>query len=294
MATRVAPELETTPCAVCGGSATNVVLTGRDNRRHVPGEFQVVRCCGCDLVYINPRPTTQSIGQYYPPDYSYHEAGPSGRIRQLYYRMFRRLSLAPGARVLDVGCGGGGYLLYLRDRGYAVAGVEPNRELAARLGREYGLDIRPGELLEARWPDASFDAVMFWWVLEHSHDPMANLREAYRILKPGGVIIVALQNFASLSRLLFGADWHHIDIPTHLYQFEPHTLRKALETAGFDAVRIRHDLIAKDAAPSVGYRLALKSSLDWWLPNLLALPVDLLAWSIRRSGLMTAYARRPK
>ncbi len=291
----VAPDpsqLESTPCVVCRGTHADVVLTGHDNRRRLPGEFSVVRCRECGLAYINPRPTPENIGQYYPSDYSYHEAGPASAARQFYYRLFRRVPIPRGGRVLDVGCGGGSYLLHLRGLGYEVAGVEPNAEVAAYLRAQYGLDVQPGLLLDVHYPDASFDAVTFWWVLEHAHDPMADLREAHRILKPGGVVVVALQNFASLGRHLFGADWHHVDIPTHLYQFEPRTLRRALEEAGFEPFRVRHDLIAKDTAPSLGYRLGLERSLDWWLPNLVALPVDLLAWAVRRSGLITAYARR--
>jgi len=55
---------------------------------------------------------------------------------------------------------------------------------------------------------------------------------------------------------------------------------------------IRQDLIAKDFAPSLGYRLGMPRPLDWRLPNLLSIPFDLLAWSLRRSGLITAYADR--
>src|SRR5690349_1872505 len=132
----VAPDpsqLESTPCVVCRGTHADVVLTGHDNRRRLPGEFSVVRCRECGLAYINPRPTPENIGQYYPSDYSYHEAGPASAARQFYYRLFRRVPIPRGGRVLDVGCGGGSYLLHLRGLGYEVAGVEPNAEVAAYL-----------------------------------------------------------------------------------------------------------------------------------------------------------------
>jgi SAM-dependent methyltransferase len=282
--------LESVACALCGRDDAPAVLHGRDARRGLPGRFQVVRCPGCGLAWVNPRPTREGIARYYPPDYAPHRAGPPGRLEALYYRWFRAPPVAPGSRVLDVGCGGGRYLLFLRERGYRVVGVEPNAELARELRERFGLEVHAGELVEAGLAAGSFDAVTFWWVLEHTHDPLAALREAHRLLRPGGWLVVALQNFASLARRIFGADWHHVDLPAHLYQFEPRTLARALERSGFRVERLRQDLVAKDFAPSLGHRLGL--SLDRALPNLLALPFDLAACALGRSGLMTAWARK--
>ncbi|MCH2170883.1 class I SAM-dependent methyltransferase [Myxococcota bacterium] len=286
-------EIEHVACMLCGARDTEPVLRGQDLRRGVPGGFQVVRCRGCDLSYINPRPTPASIARYYPSDYAPHQPGRPSTAERFYYRWFRDPGLPAGSRILDVGCGGGRYLLFLEEQGYRVAGVEPNAATAATLRETFDLDVHTGQIQDANHPDASFDAVTFWWVLEHTHDPLAALREAHRIVRPGGLVVVALQNFDSLARHLFGAHWHHVDIPGHLYQFTPRTLTKTLERAGLEISRVRQDPIAKDFAPSLGYRLGLDRSLDWAVPNLLALPFDLLAWGARRSGLMTAFARRP-
>ena len=77
-----------------------------------------------------------------------------------------------------------------------------------------------------------------------------------------------------------------------MYHFAPDTLTAMLEKCGFAVSRVRQDPIAKDFAPSLGYRLGAPGSLDSARPNLLGLPFDGLAWALRRSGLMTAYARR--
>lgn len=285
-------EHEDVGCALCGAEKSTPILYGRDVRRNVPGNFSVVRCQECGLAYINPRPTQKGISEYYPADYEYHRPGTATPGYRAYYRLFRMPPVPPGSRILDVGCGGGGYLLFLRSCGYDVAGVEPNAQLARQLHDELDLEIYPGLLTDAGLTDESFDAITFWWVLEHTHDPVEALKEAHRILKPGGKLVVAVPNFASLARQLFGSSWHHLDLPGHLYQFEPETLLASLKAAGFEPLRLRQDLIAKELAPSIGYRLGLSKSLDWWLPNGLALPFDLLAWCFRRSGLMTAYATR--
>jgi hypothetical protein len=105
-------------------------------------------------------------------------------------------------------------------------------------------------------------------------------------------LVVGVPNFDSLARRLFGPNWHHVDLPTHLYHFEPQTLEMALRGTAFRVDRIRQDLLAKEFAPSLGYALGLSTSLDRALLNLLALPFDLISWLMGKSGLITAFATR--
>jgi SAM-dependent methyltransferase len=288
----VSPELESAACALCGSAEAERALSGGDLRRGVPGVFDVVRCRGCGHAYVSPRPTRAAIGAYYPAGYSCHGRPPAPRIERWYYRAFRELPLPRGARVLDVGCGGGRYLHHLRERGFEVEGTEVDPQLAERLRREHGFVVHGGELEDLPLAESWYDAVTLWWVLEHTHDPLRTLRAAQRLLRPGGLVVVSVQNFASLGRLLFGRYWHHLDLPGHLQHFDPATLERALRAAGFEDVRIRQDAVAKDFAPSLGFALGARASFDRGALNLLALPFDALAWALRRSGLITAYARR--
>lgn len=244
-------------CNLCGADDTVVVFVGRDVRRGVPGEFPVVRCRRCALVYLNPRPDRTGIGRYYPEDYALHglEDLPA---EQHYYWLFRRPTVPRGSRVLDVGAGGGRYLRFLAACGYEVAGLEISEKVADAVRRDLGFEMYAGTLDEAAIPAESYDLVTMWWSLEHMHDPLGALRAAHRVLVPGGKIIVSVPNFASLARRLFGQHWHHADTPGHLYLFEPGTLTRALEETGFRVDRVRQDLLAKEFAPSLGASLGAR------------------------------------
>jgi SAM-dependent methyltransferase len=285
--------LEAAACSLCGATESERVLSGEDLRRGVPGRFDVVRCSACSFAYVSPRPSRAAIRAFYPSGYACHARPPAPAVERWYYRAFRELPLPPGARVLDVGCGGGRYLDHLRRRGFAAEGTEVDVALAEQLRREHGFVVHAGELEELPLEEGGYDAVTLWWVLEHTHDPVRTLRAAARLLRPGGLAVVSVQNFDSLGRRVFGRYWQHLDLPGHLQHFDPRSLERALREASFDAVRIRQDAVAKDFAPSLGLAFGAGDAFDRTALNLLALPFDALAWALRRSGLITAYARLP-
>src|SRR5205823_10757107 len=80
---------------------------------------------------------------------------------------------------------------------------------------------------------ASFDVITMWHSLEHVHHPMKILREAHRLLVPGGRLLVAVPNIDSLPFRWFGSAWYGLDLPRHLTHFAPWTLHLMLERAGF-------------------------------------------------------------
>ena len=138
-----------------------------------------------------------------------------------------------GARLLDVGCGNGRLMLQLQAVGWQVCGVEPDPRSSAQ-ARAAGLDVRDS-IEEDAWPESYFDAIVMNHVIEHLQVPLETLSKCRRTLKPGGQISVATPNFASLGHQIFGRHWVSLDAPRHLILFTPGSLRRLLESAGFEA-----------------------------------------------------------
>jgi 2-polyprenyl-3-methyl-5-hydroxy-6-metoxy-1,4-benzoquinol methylase len=150
----------------------------------------------------------------------------------------RFLRAKPQGRLLDVGCGSGDWLLWIRQLGWQAEGVDFD-EAAVRVATERGLTVRQGVLEEQGYAAGSFDAVTLNHVIEHVPDPLATVRECARILKPEGQLILFTPNTASLGHRVFQRHWRGLEPPRHLHVFCPPAMQSILASAGFKQVRIR-------------------------------------------------------
>jgi len=253
--------LESVPCALCGADTTLLLFHGWDRLHGGPGRFATVQCQGCGLIYLNPRPPRTEMEGYYPTDYPPHaqaiEAtkerlnpctslfmsrwGARYGIRAIRYHGLSKqlravVALQPPGDLLDVGCGSGAFLAYARDHGWKVRGVELVEAAASFCRDVLNLPVVTGDLLEASFPSQSFDVVTLWSVLEHVHNPMAVLHEIRRILRPGGLLVLAIPNLDSVDAHLFGPAWVGYDVPRHLYLFSHTVIQRMLAQCGFGMV----------------------------------------------------------
>jgi 2-polyprenyl-3-methyl-5-hydroxy-6-metoxy-1,4-benzoquinol methylase len=143
------------------------------------------------------------------------------------------------SRLLDFGCGGGGFLKTMADRGWQVTGLDTAVGVAEAMQKEFQVQILAGSLPHPDLKPASFDVVTMWHSLEHVHEPLAVLRDAYDLLIPGGKLIVACPNWDSWPAKWFGTSWFGLDVPRHLTHFTPDTLKAMLNTAGFSVEMMR-------------------------------------------------------
>jgi len=235
--------LESTACLLCDQSDAKSLMPTRDRRCGLPGEFRLVRCDHCGLVYLNPRPTPDAIGAYYPDDYEPFMPTRSERLLRpahlsLHYGIWKRCRLVrrhkQSGLLLDVGCATGQFLAEMRRYpDWKVSGVEPNQHAAEFARQAFGLTVHHGDLHSAAFPAGCFDAVTLWDVFEHLHQPRAILVEVRRILKPDGILVLRVPSLDSWDARVFGPYWAGLDSPRHLTAFSKDTLARMLSQAGF-------------------------------------------------------------
>jgi 2-polyprenyl-3-methyl-5-hydroxy-6-metoxy-1,4-benzoquinol methylase len=212
--------------------------------------FAVVRCSGCGLTFVTPRIASEQVTEIYNEDYwrspaakdygytDYRKDAPH------WLRTYRRRAkvvtprLAAGAKVLDVGCAAGFFLEVMREQGFDGWGLEVSAPIAREAQRRLGEErVHIGTLDDAPYAGGEFDLVTFWDVVEHLPDPIAVLRQARSLLKPGGLLLVETQNVESRFARLMGRRWQHFKQAEHLWHFSPSTAAALFEAAGFRAER---------------------------------------------------------
>lgn len=195
------------------------------------------------------------------------------RQREALDVQFRWLPKPVGGQcVLDVGCGNGGFLLKAREAGWQVMGVDPDPD-AVRIAQQKGLEVRLGSI-EAFVDEAGlFDAITLSHVIEHVHDPKSVLAEAYRLLKPGGVLYLDTPNIDSRGSRVFGRHWRGIETPRHLMLFSFSGLQQLLQRCDFSIIELQRRRTKSSSLFLSSFRLAKGLSPYGTQPQ--SLPMDL-------------------
>jgi SAM-dependent methyltransferase len=227
---------ETVACNLCGATHATPMAGGA---------FPMVRCRTCGLVYLNPRPPADALLTLYA-DYHARSGQDETAWDRLMAQVFREAAdllcaavRDPGRqRLLDVGCGFGGFVAVMRRRGWEVEGLDPSPTAVAG-ARAMQRQVRLGTLDALEHERSTYDAITMFYVLEHLPDPLGALRTVWGLLEPGGIVLLRVPHTTPIVRLLspFGAGGSLYDPPFHLYDFSPAVLREMLERAGFGEIR---------------------------------------------------------
>lgn len=220
---------ESTSCNLCGRTDAEPLFRLRDYRLRVDDvEWSAVRCRGCGLGYLNPRPDPGEMGRYYPPVYFEERRHHRARYRRL-------AAYVPGSpgRLLDIGTAGGDFLVVMRARGWQVTGIEP----FANADNPHGLEIHRVPFPEGfDLPSENYDVITAWAVFEHLRDPAEAFRVCARLLRPGSSLVVQVPNLRSIySRWALQED-----VPRHLHFFTERTLRAYGARVGLELEQVFH------------------------------------------------------
>ena len=243
-------------CCVCGQTEATLWRKSGDQILGGPDIYTDVKCTTCGTVRLFPRPSTETMNRAYGPQTyaraeendngSDGESGLAARLNLFFDKQAGRaeaaLAVSPAAprRLLDVGCGDGRFLQAMQKRGWETVGLETDL-VAANLARHRtGSVIHETPLETADLPEGAFGMVSLLHVLEHVPDPRQTISEAFRLLVPGGVLLLALPNAHSWEAKLFGANWYPLDLPRHYWGFGPRTLSRLVTEMGFVSPDLRY------------------------------------------------------
>lgn len=251
----------TTGCNICESKDSEFMF-----KKH---GFDVARCKKCGLIYVDIK--MENLKEIYNKDYysgdkvtqsKYNDKETYEKMRLLneYHRyhdymgnreqkekclekVLERIEIIKkSGKILDVGCAAGFFLNIAKKHEWETYGVEISEYASDYARNKLGLNVFTGELMGAKFPDKHFDVIAMWDVIEHMQDPSASLKEAHRILKDDGLLIITTGDVSSLNAKIEGIEnWYLMAPPWHLYYFSKETLKKILKKNRFKPIELRTD-----------------------------------------------------
>ena len=213
-----------------------------------------MRCDACGLLMRNPQPSDAELAAIYTEHY-FLGSGPehaglseetnrlkrataAGYLDEIEARLGMDGAGRLGLRLLEVGSGLGNLLIEAASRGYDVTGVEYSESSVRAANERLGAArVVQGSLGSVPLPDASFDVAVLADVIEHTRNPLDDLTHVWRLLKPGGVLFVAVPSLSSWSARLMKQRWMEFKLE-HLFFFDEQTIRAFLFRGGFEDVTV--------------------------------------------------------
>jgi SAM-dependent methyltransferase len=285
-------------CNLCGAADARLLFC-KDG-------VDFLQCRRCGLEWVEPLPDMEAMHRLYssPKYYNTDNISQYGysdyvRNKHLYVNLFNRrldeiLHHTGGrrGRLLDVGCAMGILLELARLRGWEVHGVDVSAYATAIARDYYNLDVVTGQLGDAGYPDGHFDVVVMDDLIEHVADPTGLVREARRILAPGGLLTLNTPNRAGLWHRLMGRRWFHYRQTEHTFFFSPAVISRLLARHGFQVLEIHSSSKIIDLNYAFGrlryYNESLSSFLERTFGRLL---VSSITFPIR-VGEMAVFSRK--
>jgi SAM-dependent methyltransferase len=237
-----AVQVQYRPCAICGGTACHMLHEMRfalPQGSPLPAGYAVIACARCGFVYADTPGSAADYARHYE-EFSHYEdpAIATGSGEQAFDR--QRLAetadwlaqhVETGTRVLDIGCGNGGLLQALRERGFnSLAGMDPSANCVARLGT-MGFRAWRGWLGDLPPAQEKFDLIILSHVLEHLLDPRPALASLHALLTESGRVYVETPDAARYADFP-SVPFYYFD-SEHINHFDRAALENLARTSGF-------------------------------------------------------------
>jgi len=242
-------------CPLCGSREEGRVLAASvDASRLGPLSFasrkppelmhwRLVTCATCGLVYANPVPSEDVLLRAYRAA-AFDAAGESRYAANTYAAVVAGLlpALPDRAGALDIGAGDGALLERLVELGFSgVVGLEPSQAAREEAPEPVRSLIREEPFAAGVLAEGSFSLVTCLQTIEHVAEPLALCREAHRLLKPGGALVLVCHDRRAWSARVLGRRSPIYDVE-HLQLFDRRTVCGLLERSGFERIEV-HTLV---------------------------------------------------
>lgn len=225
-------------CIICKTTDLNQVRIKKIDRTGY-------KCKACSFVFLSPQPTEKEIEDMYKEPYykswgvfTGEEKPETERLKKgTSDRYLKRIMLHKnGGRLLDIGSAFGYLMEVAKERGFDAYGVELSHFSSTIAQKKFGSKVFEGKLENARFPNANFDVITMFDLIEHVPQPLEFMKEVRRVIKPGGLIAITTPDRGSLSCKLLGyGGWFHFKFE-HLGYFNRKSIRELAHRTGFSLV----------------------------------------------------------
>jgi len=265
-------------CPICGDKRRQVLHDELTDRifNCAPGSWTLHSCQSCSAAYLDPRPSTESIGIAYENYFTHNDApeyqalGNFAKVRRQLANGYRNRKYGTrdfparsigalavpafsGLRaIVDAGMrhiprptegsrlldlGCGNGAFLLRARSAGWQVLGVDFDpKAVQAAQNLDLDVRLGGVEILDVSTERFNVITMSHVIEHVHDPVGTLKSCFDLLRPGGVLWLDTPNIRSYGHETFGRNWRGLEPPRHLVIFSPASMRDALDAAGFSTI----------------------------------------------------------
>lgn len=271
-------------CPICGKKRFNHFAECKD---WVISEeiYSLLKCEDCGMIFTQDAPTEEDLPKYDKIKQKLaHGDAPRGLLNNLYYyarqimltrkaKLVERLSCVRNGTLLNFGAKTGFFSNRMIRRGWRVTSVERHHE-----ERLFSLEFFHHRMLDIKELDSQqsgfFDVITLWHVFEHLHSPADFLDKFFDLLKPNGLLFIAVPNCQSFDAGHYGAGWAAYDAPRHLWHFNTDTITRLCHQRGFI-------LMYHQAMPLDSFYVSIMSEkhLRHWFPFIRGFFVGLYGWA---------------
>jgi SAM-dependent methyltransferase len=252
-------------CAICQNSLSNKVFVAREMMFGLRDTFEYFECASCGCVQAKEKP--KDLSRYYPSGYHIGviDKGPQGRLKRFlkhqrakhclyggnmlgmfltqkygrpvtesfgrpdHYTWLKRCNVDFASEILEVGCGAGTLLLSMSEDGFSnLTGLDPLIEKA--ISYKTGVRVLKADIGQV---DGQFDLVMLHHAFEHMEEPLAAMKQFYRLLKHNRFLLIRTPVASSFAYRKYGANWVQLDAPRHLALHTVNSIQRLAADSGF-------------------------------------------------------------